>query len=573
MNKLIKKKNLFPILFIPFLLPLSGCNEEPLGDKYIFTLDPNGGEISKNEVEVYSNRGVNLEEPTKEGKSFLGWYTGWEEDDIRIDNGYKPSKDLTLYAKWDSYDLSYLNHDDEVIYVSNVTPNSLATPINKRAKEYYDETSAYIFDHWDFNYTTRINKDYEINPVFVKEDVTFFDVTFPLYVLEDDYTFSFPFRESMFDEPSSTFVYDLACFSIGLNFSSHFVDKINNVYNTLEFDNLLIHEVEDKSSQTHDMLFSLAHKKINNNDIICLSLESMMYEKGWITNFDIGIEGNHQGFEGYVDTIMPYIKDYLSNPHFTSESTKLFITGYSRGGSVAELLNVRILEEQLLSMDNVYVYTFEAPKAVDTSNTIEYKNCFNIINSADAITHVLPDEFNLKRIGTDIDVYSENIDKIVKGFNKDIKMPTFTKNDSFPTEHDFDEFFLDILLEIYPTRVLFYNNIAKDIMNLVDIFTSLKVETITKIEEDFSKKGVAILSYLQNPDLLKEFIIPYLIEDGVSFDEEQLDATFTKIKEILTSPSGKKIISTAIVALNNFLRIAYMHYPEVNYLLLLNYDY
>ena len=568
----MKKKNLLPLLFIPFLLPISGCNEEPLGDKYIFTLDPNGGEIEKKEVEVYSNRGVNLEEPTKEGKEFLGWYTGWSDSDIKIENGYKPSKDLTLYAKWNSYDLSYLNHEDKVIYVDKVSPNEVASPISKRAKEYYDETSAYIFSSWDFDYTTKINRDYQIKATYRKENVTFFDIEFPLYVLEDTSdNFTFTFRETMFDEPSNVFSYDLASFSIGLCFTSHFIDKIEATFNTLGFDNLEAHDYSEDSDQVDHIFSVLAHKKINDNDVICITLESMFYEKGWIANFNCGVEGNHLGLSRYVDNIMPYLREYLAK--YDKSHTKLVIPGYSRGGAIANLLNVRIIDEGLLDMDNIYTYTFEAPAAVDASNTKEYNNCFNIINSADAITHVFPKEFNLKRIGTDIDIYREDVDKIIKASYKNVKIQPFVKNESFPTQKDFEEFFLNILLEIYPTREEFYNNIALDIMELIDIFTSLKWETISKIKDDFLAKGTAILTYLQNVELLKEFIIPYLEEDGVIYDEELLTRVFGKIKEILDSPSGKKIISTALVAMNNFSRVPIMHYPDVNYLLFTYLEY
>jgi uncharacterized repeat protein (TIGR02543 family) len=69
-------------------------------DTYVVTLDPDGGSVSPNTIEVrFNNKYENLPEATKEGYTFNGWFNS---DNIEINNVsiYEKTQDETLTAHW-----------------------------------------------------------------------------------------------------------------------------------------------------------------------------------------------------------------------------------------------------------------------------------------------------------------------------------------------------------------------------------------------------------------------------------------------------------------------------------------
>lgn len=67
-------------------------------NKYLITLDPQGGIVSSTSIEVYYNQYVTLPTPSKTGSTFLGWYKG----NNKISNGYWTYlENMTLTAKWE----------------------------------------------------------------------------------------------------------------------------------------------------------------------------------------------------------------------------------------------------------------------------------------------------------------------------------------------------------------------------------------------------------------------------------------------------------------------------------------
>ena len=79
------------------------------GNKYIITLDPNGGELENNSVVVWYTQPYSLPVLERKGYEFRGWY--FEEENKIIDNsGYwSYTRDVTLVAKWSAikYSITY----------------------------------------------------------------------------------------------------------------------------------------------------------------------------------------------------------------------------------------------------------------------------------------------------------------------------------------------------------------------------------------------------------------------------------------------------------------------------------
>ena len=74
-------------------------------NSYVVTLNPDGGNVSQNSLNVTFNSSYTLPTPTKTGYTFLGWYDG----DTRVSSNatWKYSTNKTLKAKWSNTPMTF----------------------------------------------------------------------------------------------------------------------------------------------------------------------------------------------------------------------------------------------------------------------------------------------------------------------------------------------------------------------------------------------------------------------------------------------------------------------------------
>ena len=102
-------------------------SNKPVENKIIYTvkLDGNGGEISNNTIKVEKGKSISsLPTPKVTDTTnikFLGWYTS-KKGGTKVTSGYKPTSDITLYARYDNKCSKFM--DDSLIKIaSNVFNN------------------------------------------------------------------------------------------------------------------------------------------------------------------------------------------------------------------------------------------------------------------------------------------------------------------------------------------------------------------------------------------------------------------------------------------------------------------
>ena len=138
-------------------------------NKYTVTYINDGEEYHKETVE-YGSVITSIQDPTKEGYTFIGWYT---KDNEKVSYPITVTKNITLYSKYEinSYKVSYYNEgkkyieDQQINYGENaLKPNTDPSKIG------------YTFKYWslkgngeEYEFSTKITKDitlyavYEIN--------------------------------------------------------------------------------------------------------------------------------------------------------------------------------------------------------------------------------------------------------------------------------------------------------------------------------------------------------------------------------------------------------------------------
>ena len=142
--------------------------------------------------------------------------------------------------------------------------------------------------------------------------------------------------------------------------------------------------------------------------LIAVGVRGGGYAGEWASNLTIGQSGRHLGFERSSQKVLATLRSYLRSHGVTAKDhVKYWITGYSRGGAVANLAAGDIAaapETYLAAKQDVYGYTFEAPSAAvvseDPDGTV-YPNIHNVLNRMDAVPRVSPAEFGNRRLGVD----------------------------------------------------------------------------------------------------------------------------------------------------------------------------
>ncbi len=208
----------------------------------------------------------------------------------------------------------------------------------------------------------------------------------------------------------------------------------------------------------------MARKKVTLNGesftVVIAAIRSGNYGMEWGGNLRVGTGENHLGFDIGKEIILNYLNDYFTD-YPTEGRVKLLIPGYSRGGSIANLVGAELddgsyseclnrpdgIKNISLSKDDIYVYTYEAPQCTKKSGCDDavYGNIFNIMNPNDYVPKFVMEDWGFKHYGAEyylpsaencdnFDAYYENVcktfDDMLKDQDKDYKSCFYNEEDS-----------------------------------------------------------------------------------------------------------------------------------------------
>lgn len=325
-------------------------------------------------------------------------------------------------------------------------------------------------------------------------------------------------------------------------------DETLSLYNLLNFKNITPFNTNVSSVDINDNLYGiLANKefiyKNQNYNIVFVNLDTSD-RKGrtnWSSNFDIGADideyynyyGNehpdwpvedrniHKGFAVTKNRVKPFIDDYLNN--FNKENTIIYLTGYSRGATIANLLAGEYEE------NNYKIFNYNiAPSLVLFNNEIkEYKTIYNLINKDDICTQICFKYLDSKRYGKNIEFscskYSQYFKKLVnvnyeyisniEGTLEKIKPMCPDRNSCYKINYDNSNFIG--INKSYSTNEIAQENYNKYIKLLNDI-------GIPNNYYDLQLNGKKIIGY-NCLNCLLIFAAKYIQGEIKSIDEGLLD--------------------------------------------------
>jgi len=382
------------------------------------------------------------------------------------------------------------------------------------------------------------------------------------------------FNEEDFLKGNDEVNHNIGLLSLLISSYSGYKMSTLNIFNKLNVKSLYISNTYDVSPKTNSVAYAIGLKKCVNFDLVIVSIRGHNYLMEWADNFRMGTEGDHTGFSNQAKKIkaklLSLLKD-LDNP-------KILITGYSRGGGIANCLSYYLsLDNNIDVSNNLYCYTFEAPAPICADEPVPVKGVYNYINSADIVAKLPPSEYGFTRCGQMIELYNTNIDSIIKtNLYRTYSIEKLSNShNEFKTDIDVANYFIESLISYnenkdisVTTREEFSLRYEKPIEYCIKTALGLSLLTLSNVLVDVKNNDNFIYEMLSEYDKLYLYFKSLLDDNNVSYNDDELKENINKLISFVTGP-GSKILSIIKEESSIGSRLIDMHRPEITYALLI----
>lgn len=303
----------------------------------------------------------------------------------------------------------------------------------------------------------------------------------------------FPYQDAFFLAPAQEYNHALAKASLGMALSAfrnkqlaqNEQDKTVRAY--LEGAGFGEFQSRDFDKvPTADTISTLiGSKQVDGFTVLAVAVCGGGYGNEWLSNFTVGDEERHVGFNEAAQKVEARIRDYISAQGIQSPM-KLWISGYSRAAAVSNLTAADMSDSGVF--EAVYAYTFATPRT--TKNPGEYNNIFNIIGKFDPVPLVPMPEWGYKRNGVDIYTPAQETDSdyAAKRANADAVSrelcgtPFFNNVEMNATLHAI----MDYLLAILPDSEAYKDHMQAIMLSIWEnrSISNLSAEIIRLMEEE-----------------------------------------------------------------------------------------
>ena len=194
--------------------------------------------------------------------------------------------------------------------------------------------------------------------------------------------------------------------------------KLRKLLNEIGFSD---YESWDESSDKDGTTFgtSIAHKTITykkkggeqeTKELIVVAPRNYNYMTEWLSNFNVGENGDHTGFANAASLVVSRLDQYIAEHDLSNY--KIWMVGYSRGGAVVDLA-ARTINENIakydMSADDLYVYTFGAPKASATETN--YSNIHDVKDGNDLLLgYIFPQLWGFYNTGSYEEIHEPDLE-------------------------------------------------------------------------------------------------------------------------------------------------------------------
>ena len=387
-----------------------------------------------------------------------------------------------------------------------------------------------------------------------------------------------PYYESRFFNKSDNFQKDLMLVSFLSATTAYSKSTHEHLFNQMGFDNYHYSATYDTGDTEDGYYLICSHKKIGEYDLIAFSFSGVNYTAEWMSNFNIGVEGDHAGFMYAMNNAYEEINAYIAE-NYANSKLKIWGTGYSRGAALANLTGCRLNSDTELNIpqDDIHIYTFEAPTSLIKSHVKNYKNIHNLYNTFDLVTYVPPKEYQLYRDGVDYDVYNENINSYFTGEFAYLDPIAFVPSDKYKKPIDFINDFLHILVTNggdqtkADTRAEYMENLYPFFTALISLYAYNSLSTLLEFFASFSDIGyLELVILMANPESIEQLLLEKLELFEMTYTPENVHTIAYTGSPLFTTLAGK-LVAMISSNMENMKNMVLIHMPDYQYVLLSNY--
>ena len=235
--------------------------------------------------------------------------------------------------------------------------------------------------------------------------------------------YPYEYDDSWFARSSYEYNHDLALFALNVSMASFnsfdIEDRDGNIKKMMEDCGYKTVAYGYESEGYDTAAVEMARKTVTVGEesftVIIAAIRSGNYGMEWGGNLRLGNGENHLGFDIGKEIVLNYINDYFK-AYPTNGRVKLLIPGYSRGGSIANLVGAELddgsyvnslngadyIKNVSLAKNDIYVYTYEAPQCTKKNTDKDiYRNILNIMNPNDYVPKFVMDDWGFTHFGDD----------------------------------------------------------------------------------------------------------------------------------------------------------------------------
>lgn len=325
--------------------------------------------------------------------------------------------------------------------------------------------------------------------------------------------------DQWFDNPSSTYMHDLAIASMALSGAAYVEnayqepqsESIQKALYMLGFEKSSIksYNYYDYSLSENDndvVSYAFARKKVHINtgtyDLIAVVVKGTSGNEEWYSNFNIGTDNTHRGFTLAKDGLMSSLRDYISGLGIQGTSTKILVTGHSRGAAVANLVAAELCDASYAAKANVYSYTFATPAVTTDSRRSEghYNNIFNIVSGEDFVTQVPLKKWNYGRYGIDLllpsrSYYGSGYTRVFNKMSSEYFALVGKEFEAYPNGTQAVRNVCDNVHKLAPTVVEFYRRIHSPSITTYEYFYGIAKFLVDGYSQIVSVLGTSVGDY------------------------------------------------------------------------------
>ena len=305
----------------------------------------------------------------------------------------------------------------------------------------------------------------------------------------------FQYNDEWFKNSSSVYSHDLAKLSIGMCLSAFRpswdpeadLDPSLHIRDFLlqcGFGDLRVDDY-DKNPSLYTVSTMMGNKEIGEGrdafTLIAVGVCGGGYQNEWLSNFSVGDEETHVGFQSAADEVYDRIFGYIAEQKLENRNLKIWISGYSRSAAISNLLGAKLVDSDYFDTDTVFVYTFATPRTTRSENSDSYTNIFNICGKMDPVPNVPFADWGYKRNGitlflpaqqTDSD-YAEKFAKADAVFQEESGIDQWN-NVEWDTK---SRIILNYLLKIAPSSEIYRDHMQE---HMITIYQSMDPVTIMR---------------------------------------------------------------------------------------------